>query len=131
MLTDQVVFQNGHISADVTVSAATGPMEFRRARLRIAADQHLHDDDINHYMLRLWAYPDMASTCAGTITNDGQTVTLDRDHPLTFEQYLLLPDPLVVRLEEAIYRLNPNWLLVPAERQVEEKKEAAPNSGSD
>ncbi len=124
MFTDQVVYQNGHISADIQVSAADGKIEFRRARLRIDADRHINEDDINHYLLRIWAYPDIASTCVGTITKDGETVTLDRDHPLTFDQYLnLLPDPLVIKLEDAVYRLNPGWMRKPDEQATAEKKE--------
>lgn len=129
MLSEQVIFDDGHTRADLTVNAADGPQTFRRARLQREAERHSNTDDWSTFLLRSMAYPDIASTCVGTLTINDQTLTLDRLHPLTFETYLDLPEDLIRLLEDAEYRQNPQWMLKPNEREQDDAKKAVTNSG--
>lgn len=128
MFTECVTYDDGSVRAEITVSAATGMTEYRRARLRLASAQYAAD--FNLYILHT-AYCDFASTCVGTIEAAGQTITLTLDRPLTFDQYIdphIVPFALDVQVQSALYRLNPAWDYKRSDLEPDEKK--APNSGA-
>ncbi len=128
MLTDTIHFDDGTVSADITVEAADSMLEFARWRCRNQAQQdRTLTPDL--FMIRLWAYPDVyAAVTAGEIRRNGETSVLDRRHRLTFDLYRTLPDALMVEIEEAVYRCNPGWLVKPAEQQTDDLKKVTRNS---
>ncbi|HEY4693020.1 MAG TPA: hypothetical protein VIH16_06250 [Bellilinea sp.] len=101
----------------VTVSEATGLMGMRRQILRNEAFQPdaadakkmvpVYEDEAMQ-VLRLISYPD----CAASLVSSTGLPT-----PLTFEDFIELPDVLLERWATATYELNPHWLELPSDEK--------------
>jgi hypothetical protein len=102
LLTEVVEYAMPVGKASFTVSEATVLIGMRRTRLRLDASQAA-ETDIDRRLLRLFTYPDV---CAAVVSVEG----LPGAWPPDFETFAGLPDGLVAKLEEAVYRLNPHWL---------------------
>lgn len=86
----------------VTVSEATVQIGIRRQQLALDARQN-PPANIDHQLLRLLVYPDLI---AAVVDNHGF------DHwPITFDEYLELPEQFAYEWEQAVYRLNPHWIV--------------------
>ena len=84
----------------VIVGQATVRIGMARTRIRTRAleQKGLTEDE---QILAMFTYPDIL---AGTLSVVGM------DWPPTFEQFLELPEWLIVPWENAVYELNPHWL---------------------
>jgi hypothetical protein len=102
MRSEVVEFVCPEWTAHLTVSEATVLIGMRRTRLRLDGERAIEPDD-DRRLLRVYSYPDV---CSAVSASDG----LPFSWPPDFETFLKLPDGLLVKLEEAIYRLNPHWL---------------------
>lgn len=107
-----VTYADERATAALEVHAADSRLEFQRWRLRERASDNGHYTGATAWLHSL-AWPDMASTVTGELTLDGTTYQLDRGHPLPFDVYLKLPEPLAVELEDTVYQLNPQWVIKP------------------
>jgi len=96
----------------LTVSAATVLIGMRRTRLQVEG-RSAEETDPDRTLLRLYTYPDLV---AATVEAQGIP------WPLSFEDFLELPDRLAAQWENAVYALNPHWLPGGGET-AEEKKE--------
>lgn len=112
-----VEYQDDELDVRLTVQRATIRVGIKRTRLQIEAEKII-DDDWGLHVLRRHTYPDLI---AATIEAKGIS------WPLSFGDYLGLPEPLGVAWERAVYELNPHWLPQPAEG-VEGKKTNPTNS---
>lgn len=125
MLTETINYRDGGVTADLTVEAADSTQEFARWRCHSRAQQDTSlTPDL--YLLRMYAYSDVMAVTRGTIEMGGETIVIGRLHPLTFDLYRVLPDALIVEIEDALYRCNPQWLVKPVEQQQADQKKAAP-----
>ena len=108
----------GYGDIKLVVSEATTMIGFRRTRYLEEA-QAIEDDDPDRALLRrAFAY-----LKAATVEAEGLS------WPLTFEEYLELPEALAIEWEEAVADLNPHWLAVPTEEDIK-KKATTSTSGS-
>lgn len=85
----------------------------RRTRMRVEGSQ-VDDDDIDRQLLRAVVYPDLIAPVAST---QGFA-----DWPISFEDFLELPETLVIDWENAVYELNPHWQSAQANEQGEKKQ---------
>lgn len=118
MRTEIIKFAGPDWTANFTVSEATVLIGMRRSRLS-QDGQRAIETDVDRRLLRIYTYPDV---CAAVILADGYPLPWPPD----FETFLTLPDGLLVKFEEVIYRLNPHWL--PGGAPAEDPK--APASAS-
>lgn len=109
-----------HADMTVTVRAATVRQGMERTRLRLEG-RKVEQPDMGLTILRLFTYPDLVSA---TVSAQGLP------WPLTFEQFLDLPDALVGPWERAVYALNPHWL-PESETTPDPKETATANSTGD
>jgi len=82
-----------------------------------SAGSTTNPEDVAMSILRAIYYP---AFIAGTVENNF-------DHwPLSFEEFIDLPEPFEVEWERAIFELNPHWRFVyePQDRTAEEEAEA-------
>lgn len=107
-----------HKDQTVVVGAATVRQGMERTQLRLEG-RKVEESDTGLSILRLFTYPDLA---AATVSATGIP------WPLTFEQFLELPDALVGQWEKAVYALNPHWLPPEAENTPGPKGTAPENS---
>lgn len=84
----------------VTVSAATVRQGVKRSRLRLEAHQ-AGDADPDVAILRTFTYPDLTAATASAA---------GLSWPLTFDDFLKLPDAWVAEWEQTVYELNPHWM---------------------
>ncbi len=112
--------------AELDISAATVLQGMRRARLRTEAQAQKETGDVDSFILRLLSYPDICAVMTGTIVRESESVTVSREQSLSFELFLALPEPLMIRVEDAVYRLNPHWL--PAPSPEDQKKAVTPST---
>jgi hypothetical protein len=125
----------------IVVSEATTLLGFRRTRLRtegqginqaeqdaarqLAGTEEAPSPDPDRALLRFWTYPDLV---AATIEASGIP------WPLSFEDFLDLPDQLSAKWETAVYDLNPHWLPQAPDAEKTQKKRSrrkAKNSTAD
>jgi hypothetical protein len=105
-----VEYDQGGVKARLVVAQATVRMGIERQAMQEAARRH-RDEMPRVGLLRLLTWPDLvASTVDGAITV-GETVRPVYD--LTFDEWLDLPEALVMEWESAVYALNPHWLPSP------------------
>ncbi len=122
MQSEHISYDADGVKAELDVSAATVLQGARRARLRSQAKaQATETTDVDSFILRLLSYPDICAVTAGTINE----TMISWQEPLTFELFQAVPEPLMIQVEAAVYRLNPHWLPTPP---AEEQKKAATTS---
>lgn len=97
----------------LTISEANVLIGMKRARLKVEGDR-ARDTDPDRLILRLLVYPDLV---APVIEHEGFA-----EWPISFEDFLALPEQVVIPWEDAVYRLNPHWR--PDNQTSEEKKES-------
>lgn len=119
MQTREIKYDDGVVTADLTVQAATTLIGARRGRL-IAQGQQSGETDPDRLLLLLYSYPDLLAPTTGTI--NGASVA-----GLTFDAFLALPEQLVDAWGRAVYELNGHWL---PEVVDEAKKEATPSTAA-
>lgn len=105
MRSEVVEYQGDGFVSHFTVSQATVLIGMARSRLRLDGERAIEPDD-DRRLLRVYTYPDL---CAA-VTEADLTGPNGLNWPPDFETFLGLPDGLVSKLEEAVYRLNPHWL---------------------
>lgn len=99
-----IEYDQDGVTASITVAAATVRMGIERTLMQYGARQLAQDDSPEVGLLRRMTWPDlMAATTGGEI--DGRPVI-----HLTFQEWLELPESLVISWEKAVYELNPHWL---------------------
>lgn len=109
--TTQVVeFEGDGVKARLTVAAATVRMGIERTIMQNGARRF--EDEPGVALLRRFTWPDLvASTVEGEIEiENGGAVKVRPVFDLTFEEWLELPEALVISWETAVYELNPHWL---------------------
>lgn len=97
----------------ITVAPATVLIGMRRTRLQVEG-RSAEESDPDRALLHLYTYPDLI---AATVEAEGIP------WPISFDDFLTLPDQLAAQWENAVYELNPHWLPGGGE-PAEEKKEA-------
>lgn len=112
-----VEYQDENQSVTLTVSEATVLIGLKRTRLKLEQDK-IEEPDPDRRLLRVITYPDLM---AATVEADGF-----KAWPVTFDEFIELPEPLAIHWEEAVYRLNPHWL--PPRTQ---EKKASPTTSTD
>lgn len=123
MQSEHITYDADGVKAELDISAATVLQGMRRARLRTEAQAQKETTDVDSFILRLLSYPDICAVTTGTMGD----MTISHEQPLSFELFLSLPEPLMIRVEDAVYRLNPHWLPAPS---PEDQKKAATISTS-
>jgi hypothetical protein len=98
-----------HGDVSIIVSEATALIGMKRSRMKVEASGTI-DNDTDISILRIITYPDLLAA----------TVEIKGMNKPTFEEFLDLPDTLVMKWEQAVYRLNPHWL--PGSQEQQEKK---------
>ncbi len=116
-----VVYEKGEIRIELLVGEASVLMGMRRTRLRMEG-RRAEEEDPDRALLRVFSYPDML---AATKTAEGIP------WPLGFEEFLALPEGLLVMWEEAVYELNPNWLITDQVGGDEEQTKKVAQSSTD
>jgi hypothetical protein len=113
MRTETVEYTGDGWAAKFTVSQATLLIGVARSRLRLLGERAIEPDE-DRRVLRLYTYPDLSAgvtSALGVYAGPGPAPKLPwASWPPDFETFIGLPDGLVSRLEDAIYRLNPHWL---------------------
>lgn len=71
-------------------------------------------EKFGEFLLRISTYPDII---AATVSTRGF-----KEWPISFEEYLDLPEEFAGKWESAAYRLNPSWLPSKEEKEEAEKK---------
>jgi len=85
----------------VTVGEATVETGIRRQQLAREARGDA-PDDFERQLLRLLVYPDLI---AAVVDQHGF-----EQWPISFDEYLNLPEQFAADWEQAVYRLNPHWV---------------------
>lgn len=136
-----VTWSDEKVTAALEVHAADSPMEFQRWRMRESIKRQNGQYTGEVSLLHMYAWPEMAVALTGEITiryeppevKEGDSLErhliLDRAHVLPFDVYLDLPDPLIIEIEDALYRLNPQWMVRAAETADSEKKGQTSSTG--
>lgn len=88
--------QYGEIT--LTVSEATTLIGMKRSRMGVEASGST-DPSIDRQILARITYPDLI---APLVDIQGMEIP-------NFEEFLLLPEPLIIQWEKAVYGLNPHW----------------------
>lgn len=87
----------------ITVRRANGYMGMKRSLITFDAvqknEQNAETDPVIA-ILRTMTYPDLISA---TVKTEGVP------WPMSFEEFIDLPDDLIARWEEAVYVVNPHW----------------------
>ena len=92
--------------ARIVVAAATVRMGIARTLMQRAGRRS--EDEPGVGLLRQFTWPDLVvASIKGEIEVEGE-VKLVSD--LTFEEWLELPEALVISWEKLVYELNPHWL---------------------
>ncbi len=86
----------------VTVGEATVQTGIRRQQLAREARANA-PADFEHQLLRLLVYPDLIAATVDTAGFDSW--------PIPFDDYLQLPEQFAYDWEQAVYSLNPHWVL--------------------
>ena len=127
-MSEIVIWSDDTVTAALEVHAADSPMEFQRWRLRAQVQNSNGQFKGETSWLHMYAWPEMAVCVTGDLTikgkdgQDNREFRFDRGHVLPFDVYLALPDSLIVEIEDSLYRLNPQWVIRPAETADSEKK---------
>ena len=101
----RVSYTDERLEAEIAVRRATLLDSMRRTRL-IEAGKAANEADVDRWLLRVMVYPDLAACTSGELrAADGTTVVW----PVDFETFIGLPDELGLKLQEAVYRVNPHW----------------------
>ncbi|MFH1555138.1 MAG: hypothetical protein ABII76_09785 [Pseudomonadota bacterium] len=86
----------------IVVTEAHALEGMKRARLAAHAErENEHEEDVDRAILHMLVYPPLI---AATVEAEGIP------WPLTFEQFLELPDTLMRPWEDAVFGLNPHWI---------------------
>lgn len=102
-----VNYDDGAVRAQLEIAPATVLTGFRRGVLQRLRDA---DDPNDVALLRRFTWPDLkAATTAGHIHWDQGEINVS---DLTFEQWIELPEALVVEWENVVYEVNPHWMPV-------------------
>jgi hypothetical protein len=113
-------YTNEEMTIALTVVRATARIGMERSILIYdALDANKVEKDRAVITLHRFTYPDLIS-CSKDVTG--------LPWPLTFEQFLELPDDLTSQWESLVYRVNPHWLPMPDDKETDEKKELASES---
>ena len=84
----------------MTFTRANGYQGAMRASLTREATQAAGDADAITIALRVLVYPDIAAACSGA---DGMA------YPVTFDEFLQLPDEYIDACMAVVHELNPHW----------------------
>lgn len=120
MNTEKLRFEDEGLGLDVrlSISQATVLMGMKRSRLKREGIDAA-DEDIDRHLLRIFTYPDLSAA----------TVAIEGLPDFDFEAFLLLPDSLIARWEDAVYRLNPHWLPTESEPEDGDPNPPTPSTG--
>lgn len=120
MKTTTVEYRDDDLTVRLVVARANIQAGMTRTRLQVVSDAQ-PDEDQDVQLLRRFTYPDVI---AATVEAEGIP------WPLSFEDYLALPERLGVMWEQAVYDLNPHWVPGWEERaEAEKKASATPSTG--
>ncbi len=117
----RVSFADERIEAEIDVRRATLLDSMRRTRL-IETGKAMNEADLDRWMLRVLIYPDLCACTSGQVQfagAAGPTVW-----PVDFETFVQLPDDLGLKLQAAVYQVNPHWSpeAAKADEDLEKKK---------
>ena len=96
----EIVYQEDEWDVHLVVTEATVLHGIVRTRLRIEG-RGVEDRDLDSRLLLMYTYPDLI---AATVSAEGVS------WPLEFDDFLALPERLVIQWEQAVYELNAHWL---------------------
>ena len=113
MKTETIRYNEDGYDVTITVSQATVLMGMKRTRLQIEGNE-ADEQDENRRLLRILTYSDLM---AATIEAEGLP-----SWPLDFEDFLTLPEKMVIEWERAVYDLNDHWRARPADEEGDKKK---------
>jgi hypothetical protein len=134
---ETIVFENGEMSAKIRVRRATLLDGVKRTRLSEEAKlieakmTKRGEGDVDRWILRVMVWPDVAACTSGVLNfNHGGTESTEKNQeilwPPDFESFANLTDELGVKVQDAVYRVNPHWApesAAPAtKKEVEVKK---------
>ncbi len=108
----------------LVVSQANGLIGARRSMLRARAiDAGGDNEEEAALFLRTVVYPDLV---APVVEAEGVA------WPISFEEFVELPEPFLIEWELAVYELNPHWQGIserPADVETLQKKESSSTGG--
>jgi len=114
-----IEYQDDELNVRLVVARANMQAGMCRTRLQLLAES-ADDDNEDIKLLRRFSYPDVI---AATVDVEGIP------WPLSFEDYVQLPERLGLLWERAVYDLNPSWLPGWEERAEAEKKVMSSTAG--
>ena len=110
----KIEYDDGHVIAEIEITPATVRMGLERSRLIADVDDVEGADPIDYYTRKL-IHPSLIAASQGTVKVGGKEI----EWPLTFDQFLDLPDKLAQDWAEAVRKVNPHWFELP---EPDEKK---------
>ena len=114
-----VEYGDGPDRVRIVVARANVRRGMIRTRLKAEAQQ-AGETDPDLLILRWITYPDLT---ASAIEVDGL------EWPMSFDQFLDLPEPLCIDWEAAAYDLNPHWIPTPPD-EADVKNAPAPSTAA-
>lgn len=107
---------------ELVVGEASVLMGMARTRLSMMG-RAAKEEDPDRALLLTFSYPDVI---AATKSAEGLP-----SWPLSFDDFLELPESLLVEWEAVVYELNPGWLLTGQKEDGEEAQKKATSSTED
>lgn len=128
-----VEYRDGEFNLTILVQQATVRMGWSRAGLTAKFEGQLKSlpaDQQTDLATRYTVFRTMPELLGATISiknNKGATKKLDKD--VSLQEWFDLPEALVMAWEQAVYKLNPHWVIkTPEEQQQGEAQEPGDNS---
>jgi hypothetical protein len=124
----RIQYEDEEIQADLLLRRADVRMGMKRSRLKEGSGWR-EEPDPDLQILRLFTYPDLvAATVSGRISRRIQEEWQPLSWPLSFDDFLSLPEPFASAWENACYALNGHWLPKPPEEKKASTGQPATNS---
>jgi len=117
----KVTYKDENVTANIEVIKSTIRTGLTRSKMISDSEPIEGEDDLIIYMRR-FAFPSLiAASVKGTVKVKGKALPW----PLTFDQFLELPEQLGDQWLDAVQELNPQWFDLP---EIDEKKVNEPST---